>query len=163
MVSPESILFGDILLIGARHLYFAGILLMLIYAFVLFFFKDIEALSFDQDFARISGIKVQTMNIFLLILIALTVTILVKVVGVVLVLAMLAIPAAIANLFTTRLSTMMLWATIIGLAATMLGIVVSVQYDLPPGASIVIIMGLSFISSLVVRSLTTRLMPYLTR
>lgn len=156
-VSPESILFGDILLINALHLRIMAALLLLIYSFTLFFFKDIEAACFDEEFARISGVRVSLLNTALLVLIALTVTILVKVAGVVLVLAMLTIPAAITNLFTKRLSTMMIGATVTGIASTLLGIILSIELDLPPGAVIVILMGVLFLLSLSGRSVYYRM------
>ncbi len=147
-VSPESILFGDILLISADDLRMMGVLLVIIYGFVIFFFKDLEALTFDEEFARISGIRISWMNMALLVLIALTVTILIKVVGVVLILAMLTIPAAISNLFTRRLSTMMIMATVLGILLTTGGNILSIELDTPPGATIVILMGAAFLLSL---------------
>lgn len=156
-VSPESILFGDILLIHSRDLIIMGVLLLIIYGFVLYFFKDIEALAFDEEFARITGIKVQWMNIALLVLIALTVTILIKVVGVVLILAMLTIPAAIVNLFTKKLSTMMTWATMVGLVLTTVGILTSIELDLPPGSTIVTLLGAVFLLSLLGKSIYNRI------
>ncbi|MFW3146473.1 MAG: metal ABC transporter permease [Thermoplasmatota archaeon] len=163
-VSPESILFGDILLIGNNDLYIMGALLVLIFGFVLFFFKDLEAMAFDEEFARITGIKVSRMNMALLVLIALTVTILIKVVGVVLILAMLTIPAAVSNLFTKKLSSMMITATLSGLAMTFIGIILSLEFDTPTGATIVIIMGVVFLLSLLgkaiyikARSITRRI------
>lgn len=156
-VSPESILFGDILLISSNDLWMMGGLLVIIYAFVLFFFKDLEVLTFDEEFARITGIKVPVMNIALLILIALTVTILIKVVGVVLILAMLTIPAAISNLFTKRLSTMMISATVVGIILTVIGIILSIEYDSPPGAMIVLIMGGAFMISIIAKWIITRI------
>ena len=156
-VSPESILFGDILLIGFDDLIIMGILLLIIYGFVLYFFKDIEAMAFDEEFARITGIKVSWMNIALLILIALTVTILIKVVGVVLILAMLTIPAAIVNLFTKKLSTMMIWATIVGVSLTTFGNLLSIEMDLPPGATIVTLLGAIFLLSILGKSIYNRI------
>jgi zinc transport system permease protein len=147
-VSSESILFGDILLISSFDLLIMGGLLILIYGFVLYFFKDIEAMAFDEEFARISGIKVSVMNMVLLILIALTITLLVKVVGVVLIIAMLTIPAAISNLFTKRLSIMMIWAVVLGIVLTTAGNVLSIELDTPPGATIVLLMGVFFLLSL---------------
>jgi zinc transport system permease protein len=147
-VSPESILFGDILLISSDNLKMMGILVLVIYAFVIFFFKDLEALAFDEEFAKISGIRVSWMNMALLVLIALTVTILIKVVGVVLILAMLTIPAAISNLFTRRLSSMMISATILGILLTTSGNIISIELDTPPGATIVMLMGAVFLLSL---------------
>lgn len=155
-VSPESILFGDILLIGESDLWIMGGLLMVIYLFIIFFFKDLEAMTFDEEFARITGIKVPIMNLVLLVLIALTVTILIKVVGVVLILAMLTIPAAISNLFTKSLLSMMITATVLGIILTTLGNITSIEYDTPPGATIVLLMGAVFLLALLGKAIYSK-------
>ncbi|MFO8052232.1 MAG: metal ABC transporter permease [Thermoplasmatota archaeon] len=160
-VSSESILFGDILLISEIQLYIMGGLVVVIYAFVLYFFRDLEAMVFDEEFARISGIRVSIMNVILLILIALTVTLLVKVVGVVLIIAMLTIPAAISNLFTKRLSIMMIWATVIGVVLATAGVVLSIEFDAPPGATIVLLMGGVFLIAILGKFINTRVHSFL--
>lgn len=162
-ISPESILFGDILLISSSYLLIMALLLVSIYGFVLFFFKDMEALAFDEEFARINGIKVSLLNIALLVIVALTITVLIKIVGVVLVLAMLTIPAAISNLFTKRLSTMMVAATIIGAVVTTFGALVSVGLDTPPGATMVITLGALFLLSILGKWIYNRATPLRTR
>ena len=148
VLSFESILFGNILLTSSSDLIVMGIVILLIYSFIIPFFKDVELLAFDEEFARISGIRVTLMNLVLLVLVALTVTILIKVVGVVLILAMLTIPAAISNLFTRKLSTMMLSATVVAIVLTTGGNLLSIELDTPPGATIVILMGAAFLISL---------------
>ena len=148
VLSFESILFGNILLTSSSDLIVMGIVILLIYSFIIPFFKDVELLAFDEEFARISGIRVTLMNLVLLVLVALTVTILIKVVGVVLILAMLTIPAAISNLFTRKLSTMMLSATVVAIVLTTVGNLLSIELDTPPGATIVILMGAAFLISL---------------
>ena len=148
VLSFEAILFGNILLTSVQDLILMGGILVLVYLFILLFFKDIEMMAFDEEFARISGVKVPHLNTALLILIALTVTLLIKVVGVVLVLAMLTMPAAISNLFTKRLFTMMISASIIGIILTTAGNIISIELDTPPGATIVIFMGVAYIIAL---------------
>ena len=84
-------------------------LVLLIIVITIIVYKDLQILTFDEEFARISGIKVDFLNILLMILIALTTVVLIKVVGVILVMAMITIPAAISNLFTHNLKNMMLY------------------------------------------------------
>jgi zinc transport system permease protein len=80
-----------------------------------------------------------------MILIAFTTVVLIKVVGVIMVIAMLTIPAAISNLLTHNLKTMMFFAIIIGSIVTFFGSLLSLNYDLPPGATIVISLAFLFI------------------
>ncbi len=156
MKDPTSILFGDILLVRSLDLYIMAGLVLLIYILIVLFYKDLQILAFDEEFARISGIRVDLMNLVLSILIALSITVLIKVVGVVLIIAMLTIPAAIANLFTRDLKFMMLWATVIGLILTTGGSLISLMADTPSGATIVLLMGGMFMLSLFVKGIINK-------
>ena len=115
-------------------------------------FKDLQILTFDEEFARISGIKVDVLYLILIILIALTTVVLIKVVGVILVIAMLTIPAAISNLFTHNLRSMMFVAIITGIIMTFSGSLLSLQYNIPPGSTIVILLAIIFIITLFLKS-----------
>ncbi len=159
VLSFESILFGNILLTSVSDIIIMGIVGIFIILFIFFWFKDIEMLAFDEEFARISGVRVTILNIAILIMIALTVTILIKVVGVVLVLAMLTIPAAIMNLFTKRLSTMMISATILSILMTTTGNLLSIELDTPPGSTIALLMGTAFLLSLIGKWTYVKLVP----
>ncbi len=150
---PISILFGNVLLIKMQDLYLMLGLLILIIFVTVFLYKDLHILTFDEEFARISGIKVDLLYLILMILIALTTVVLIKVVGVILVIAMLTIPAAISNLFTHNLRNMMFFAIIIGCIVTFYGSLISLQYDLPPGATIVISLASLFIIALSIKNI----------
>jgi len=150
---PISILFGNVLLIKMQDLYLMLGLLILIIFVTVFLYKDLHILTFDEEFARISGINVDLLYRILMILIALTTVVLIKVVGVILVIAMLTIPAAISNLFTHNLRNMMFFAIIIGCIVTFYGSLISLQYDLPPGATIVISLASLFIIALCIKNI----------
>jgi len=123
-------------------------LVIMILLVSIYFFKDFQILTFDEEFAKISGINVTLLNMVLLVLVALTTVVLIKVVGVVLVIAMLTIPAAIAGLFIQDLKNMMIWAVLIGIGTSFSGSLLSIIFDLPTGSTIVIFMGILFIISL---------------
>jgi len=153
---PMSILFGNILLIRSSDLLIMGLLVVVILVITFLLFKDLQILTFDEEFAKIAGINVQLLNLLLLSLIAFTTVILIKVVGVILIIAMLTIPPSIAGLFTNRLSSMMALATVVGLSLTFLGEIASLQLDLPPGATIITTMGIAFIAALVLAGVRGR-------
>jgi zinc transport system permease protein len=150
---PVSILFGNVLLIKMQDIYLMFGLLILIIFVTIFLYKDLHILTFDEEFARISGIKVDILYLVLMVLIALTTVVLIKVVGVVLVIAMLTIPAAISNLFTHNLRNMMFFAIIIGCIVTFYGSLISLNFDLPPGATIVISLASLFIIALLLKNI----------
>ena len=150
---PVSILFGNVLLIKMQDLYLMIALVILIILITILLYKDLQILTFDEEFARISGIKVDLLYLMLMILIALTTVVLIKIVGEILVIAMLTIPAAISNLFTHNLKNMMIFATIIGILITFFGSILSLNYNLPPGATIVISLAFLFIVAILIKNL----------
>lgn len=154
---PVSILFGNILLIKLQDLYLMVGLVIAIVSITVLLYRDLQILTFDEEFARISGINVNAMNLLLLVLVALTTVVLIKVVGVILVIAMLTIPAAISSLFTHNLKMMMVLAVVIGIITTFGGSLLSLNYDLPPGATIVLLMGSVFVVSLLGKSINQRI------
>ncbi len=134
-----SYLFGDILMVSGHDLCLIGLLDLVLLLLVALFHTRLLAISFDAEFARISGIAVDRCNTIFLCLVALTVVLLVQVVGIILVVALLALPAAAAGRLTTRLPAMMLVSTFFCLLATSGGLIISYQPDLPAGATIIIL------------------------
>ena len=136
-----SYLFGSILLIPDRDLWLLASLVGLMGLVVALFYKQFLAIAFDPEFARIRGVRVELMYLLLLCLVALTVVVLVQVVGLILVIALLTLPAALAARFVRSLFAMMVIATILGMIFTTSGLAVSFQRDLPAGATIILIAG----------------------
>ena len=146
-VDLMSYLFGNILMIPQSHLNLIFWLDVGIVLLVLLFFKQLLAVSFDEEFARLRQVSVDFFSLLLLCLVALTVVILIQVVGLILVIALLALPAAIAGQYVHSLSRMMLVATVLGAFFTTGGLAVSYQYDLPSGATTVLLTGLAYLAS----------------
>jgi len=103
---------------------------------VYLFHTKFLAVCFDENQAQLRGISVTKYYLFLLNLVAISVVILIQVVGAILVIAMLAIPAAIAGSFTRRLSSMMGWAVVLGCFFTAVGLIASYYLNWPAGATI---------------------------
>ncbi len=155
---PVSILFGNILLIQLSDLYLMGALVIIILVISSIFFKDLQILSFDEQFARISGINVPLLNLVLLLLVAFTTVVLIKVVGVVLVIAMLTIPAAMAGLLVQSLKQMIGLAIVFGVATSFTGSMLSLMFNFPPGSTIVLVMGTLFIIMLIMKTVLSIMM-----
>jgi len=154
---PMTILFGSILLVVSRDLLFMLALTITIVVIVAFYYKQLLALTFDEEFARISGVPTERLHVLLLVLIALTVVLLLKVVGVVLAIALLTIPSTISGLFTHNMKRMMMLAVLVGMVLVTTGLIVSVQYDVDPGALIVIVSGIGLVLALAGKKLWSRL------
>jgi zinc transport system permease protein len=145
-----SYLFGNILLVSARDITTIAIMDALVLGVILAFRNQFFAISFDEEYARARGINVVFHHMLLLILVALTVVLLVTVVGVVLVIALLTIPAAIAGRVSGRLHQMMGMAVVASAALTTGGLALSYEFNAPTGALIVVLAGVAYLVALVV-------------
>ena len=136
-----SYLFGDILLVRGSDLWLIGGLDVIVVALGLLFYNQFLAVCFDEEFARLRGAGTQAYYLLLLALTALTVVLLSTVVGIVMVIAMLTLPAAVAGFFAKRLWQMMLLATGLSVLFTVGGLAASYEPELPAGATIVAFAG----------------------
>lgn len=146
-VDLMSYLFGNILMVPREDLLLMAGLDGVIVALVVLFRKPFLAVCFDEEFARLRGVPVGLFYLLLLWMVALTVVILIQVVGLILVLALLTLPAAIAGQYTRTLAAMMLLATLLGVAFTGAGLALSYEPDLPAGATIILLAGVAYLLS----------------
>ena len=147
-VELTNFLVGNLLWVSPHDLMFLWALDLLVLAVVFCLHKRFLALCFDEEQAKLQGIHVKALYLLLLVLTAITIVLLVQVVGVILVMTMLAIPASIANLFTSRLSWMMLLAILFSWLFCVSGMVLSYHMDWPAGASIALVAGVSYVAAM---------------
>ena len=138
-VDLMSYLFGSIIAVSNDDLIYMTTLDVFIVCTVVFFYKQILAVSYDSEFATLRGINVKFFYTLILILAALCVVAAIKAVGLILVIALLTIPTYLAESFASRLSTMMVISSILATIFTILGLVVSYVYDISSGASIIMV------------------------
>src|SRR6185295_13009400 len=150
-VELANFLIGNILWVSKEDLYTLLILDAIVVATVFLFHEKLLAICFDEDEARLQGVKVGPLYLMLLILIAITVVLLMQVVGIILVMTMLTLPATIANLFTKRLSTMMGVGVLISAVLCVIGTFAAFHLNLPVGATIALLAGVAYVVSLLVK------------
>lgn len=152
-----SYLFGSILLVKPLHVGFLGVLDGVILLGTLLFFRELRAVTFDEEFSRLMGLPVDALSNGLLALVSLAVVVLIRVVGVILVLALLTIPALVARQWTERLAPMMALATLLGAACTVSGLFLSYGLsttwglNVPTGPLVVLLAALVFALSTLAR------------
>lgn len=144
--NPEVLgyLFGSILSVTADDLKMIVVLSLVILICLALFFKEFHFISFDQEMAEASGIPAKWLFFLLLNLISLSIVISLKAVGAMLVFALLVIPAATAQQFATHIRSMMLGSAAIGVFASWAGVLLSYLFDLPSGATIVLLLTIIF-------------------
>jgi len=144
-IDPMSYLFGNILLISKTDLWMVAGLDALVVILSLLFYNKFLAVCFDEEFARLRGVRVQVYYLLLLCLTALTVVLLVTVVGIVMVVALLTLPAAVAGHFSRRLWQMMALSVVFCLLFTAAGLASSYTCNLPSGPTIIVFAGAAYL------------------
>lgn len=139
-------LFGNITMVdpGAMPLLLGLDLAVVLAAFL--FYHPLLAVCFDEEFARLRGIRVGLFYTLLLLLAALTVVTLVYVVGIVMAIALVTLPVAVAGRFSRRLWQMMVLASILSGTFTTAGLAVGYMADLPAGAVTILLAAAAFIA-----------------
>lgn len=150
-VELANLLIGNILWISKNDLQVLLGLDFLVVATVMLLHQKFLQICFDEDQARLQGLHVGRLYLLLLTLIAITVVLLMQVVGVILVMTMLTLPATIANLFTKRLSRMMLLSIFLSALFSVVGTFIAFHLNLPVGATIAMLAGVVYVISLLMR------------
>lgn len=146
-----SYLFGNILMVASADLWLIAGLDLVVIVVVVLFHKQLLAVCFDSEFATLRRVHVERFYFLLLGLTALTVVLLVSVVGIILVIALLTLPAAMANLFAGRLRSMMVLASVLCAVLTTAGLALSYGPDLPAGAVTILLTGAAFFGTALLR------------
>jgi zinc transport system permease protein len=146
---PEllSYLFGNILAVGPGSLWIIAAIAAGVVPILLAMRRPLIFATFDPDGARVSGIRVDALLTLYHVLLALTVIASLKVVGIILVNALLVIPAATAKLLARSLKQMFVFAPAIGVASVLVGLFASYRFDVPSGPAIAVIAGLAFLAA----------------
>ena len=142
---PMSYLFGNILLVSTRDLVLLGALDLIVIFLAWRYYPQIEASAFDEEFARTRGVDTDKVFMVILAVTALAVVLLQTFVGIVMVIAMLTLPAGTAGYFAKNLGGMMVLGTAFSLAYTLAGLAASWSLDLPSGAVVVLVAGAVFL------------------
>jgi zinc transport system permease protein len=143
-VDLSSYLFGSILIIAQSDVYLSLVLTVLIVSLVLVFYQDLFAMTYDLDYAKVSGRQTKRLNQLLSILTAITIVLGIRVVGTMLISSLIIFPTVSALRLSKGFKSTIIWAVIIAIISVMSGILISVTLDFPTGSSIVLINALLF-------------------
>ncbi len=147
-VDLMSYLFGSILTVPRSDLLMMAIIGIAIALMVTWFYKDLLAVSYDEEFARIRGIPVKRLYFTMIGLLGLTIVMVIQVVGLIMVIALLTIPPFIIEKYAKSLMQMMIGSSILGGVFTLCGLWLSYTFDLTSGASIILVAGSVFLLTL---------------
>lgn len=140
-----SYLFGNILTVSRADILVMALLALVITAVFTVLFKEILFLSFDRDFAETQGVPVSAIGYLLISLVALTIVINIRVIGIILVISMLTIPQATANLVSRNFRHIIFYSIGFALLASVFGLFLSYTLNIPSGAAIIFFSIIIFI------------------
>ena len=151
-----SYLFGSLLAVSAGDLRVMALVALLVGAFVAIFFRSLQAISYDETFSTVRNVPVSALYLLMLVMIGLTVVAAMRVVGLIMVIAMLTIPPAVAGLFLKDMKGMMLLSIGLSWLFSALGLLVSFTLNLQAGSVIILVAALSYLAAAGIKKLTTR-------
>lgn len=151
-INLMSYLFGDLLAIGPSDLvlmYASVVVILLVFSQIM---SPLISISVNEDLARVDGIAVEKIRFIFMILLAIVIAVALKVVGILLITALLLIPAATARLFSKSPKQMVVTSVLVAIVAVVLGLYASLSFDFPTGPAIVVCASaLFFVSRIFVR------------
>lgn len=139
-----SYLFGDILTVSSMDLMFMLGLNVILVSTIFLFFEYWKAYLFDEEFLQVLNFDIKKFEVVLYLLIAISIVVLIKAVGIILVIAMLTIPASIAKMFVKDLKQLIFFACFLGLLHFLLGLIVSYYVNISSGATIILVSTVSY-------------------
>lgn len=144
----KDFLFGNVLGVSDLDLWLTGAISLYVVTSIMLLYKYFFATTFDPLIALSMGISVSVVHYFLMFLLSLSIVASIQSVGVILVVAMLIIPASTAYLLTTRLTYMLVLSALLGLTSASLGFMLSVYFEITPGPTMTLLAFLFFLLAL---------------
>ncbi|NLZ25941.1 MAG: metal ABC transporter permease [Chloroflexi bacterium] len=146
-----SYLFGSILAVSMADIWWMAGIAAATVLFVALFYRQLLAISFDEEFATVRNLPVTALSVLLLIMTGLTVVVAMRVVGLIMVIALLTIPSAIVSMFFKDLRVIMLVAVGLGIVLIWAGLVLSFLSNLPAAAVIILLAGIAYFLAFVIK------------
>jgi zinc transport system permease protein len=147
-VDLMSYLFGSILTVPDSDLWMMLGVGVAILGIVIYFYNRYLALSYDEEFAQIRGVRVKPLYFMMVVMLAVGIVMIIQVVGLILVIALLTIPPYIAEKFSKSLIQMMGLSSLLSAIFTITGLWLSYALNLTSGATIILVAGVGFLISL---------------
>lgn len=145
----QSYLFGNILLLSVEDVYWVLGVSVIVVLVVYMFFHQLVLVSFDKDFSKVRRVDPNIFFSILVILVSLTTLLLIKTVGVILSITLITIPPAIANMFSKKLSRIILISVFIVLVSQFFGLWMSYEFDTPTGITVSLLLSFLYIVSFI--------------
>lgn len=149
-------MFGSILAMSISDVYISIVMSIIVLILYILFYNKIFAVTFDEKFAKATGIKVGLYNMLIAFLTAITVVIGMRMMGALLISSLIIFPALTSMRVCKSFRAVIIMSTIVSLSCFFIGIVISFAYSIPAGASVVVVNLITFIIFTLIGILTKR-------
>jgi zinc transport system permease protein len=155
-IDIHAFLFGDILTVSSSDLWAMYLGVLIAVFLICYNWSSLLLVTIDEDLAKAEGVNTLNINLLFTSILTIVVAISIQIIGLLLITAMLIIPAAASRRLTNSPETMALVATFIGIVSVILGILLSVEIDAPSGPSIVLVSAILFFLSPILSIFTNK-------
>lgn len=142
-----SYMFGSIITVTEQDITMLGILTTLCIIGAILLSRQIMYVAFDRTFSSSQGIATRLISYVMSVIVAITIVMAIRIMGIVLLLSLFTIPVVTANSLSKSYTTITLWASIIGVAGAVLGLIMSYNWEVPPGVSIIFTLTIALIGA----------------
>ncbi len=155
-VDLMSYLFGSILTVPGSDLWIMMAVGAIVFGIVGYFYKDLIAMAYDEEFARTRGVPVHRLYFLLVSALALSVVMIIQVVGLILVIALITIAPFIVEKYAKSLWAMMFWSGLLNMIFTVCGLSLAYRADITAGAAIILTAAGAFLLDLTIRMVSKK-------
>ena len=141
----SAYLFGSIVTVTDSDVAALAALTAVIIAGALLWLRPVMYTAFDRDFARSRGIPTRVISYLMAALVAVTIVLSIRIMGIVLLISLVTMPVVIVNSLSRSYRTIALAAPLVAVAGNVAGLVVSYNFEVPPGAAIIFTLTLTLI------------------
>lgn len=142
-----SYMFGSIITVTEQDITMLGILTSLCIIGAILLSRQIMYVAFDRTFSSSQGIATRLISYVMSVIVAITIVMAIRIMGIVLLLSLFTIPVVTANSLSKSYTTITLWASIIGVVGAVLGLIMSYNWEVPPGVSIIFTLTIALIGA----------------
>jgi zinc transport system permease protein len=146
-IDVHAFLFGDILAVTQNDLWGMYLAVLFVVIIICLNWSSLLLVTIDEDLAKAEGVNPLFINLLLTSILTIVVAVSIQIIGLLLITAMLIIPAATSRRLVNSPEMMAIVATLLGIISVILGIYLSVEIDAPSGPSIVVVSAVLFFIS----------------
>ncbi len=146
-IDVHAFLFGDILAVTQNDLWGMYLAVLFVVIIICLNWSSLLLVTLDEDLAKAEGVNPLFINLLLTSILTIVVAVSIQIIGLLLITAMLIIPAATSRRLVNSPEKMAIVATLLGIISVILGIYLSVEIDAPSGPSIVVVSAVLFFIS----------------